>query len=88
MPSGFLRRRSASCGGLNHDGEDRGPALGCGECAVLVAALGPGDPEAIRRGADDAGDVDRDLLLAELGEGIVGAGVIVERRGAVVVVKS
>ena len=77
-----MRSRSASRGGLDHDGQDRGPALGRGELAVLVAALDPGDAEAVGRGADDAGDLDRDLRLAELGERIVGAGIVVERSGA------
>src|SRR6267378_5466058 len=56
--------------GLNHDGQNRGPSLGCGERAILVNALDPGDTETIRRGADDAGDLNRNLYLAEIGEGI------------------
>ena len=84
MPSGFLRSRSASRGGLDDDGEDGGPALGRGELPFSIAALDPGDAEAVGRGADDAGDLDGDLLLADLGEGIVGAGVVVERQRAAV----
>src|SRR5882762_3430758 len=68
--------------GLDHDGEDGGPAFGRGKLAVLVAALRPGDAEALRRGPDDARDLDRDLHLAKLGEGVVEARVVVERRCA------
>ena len=80
MPSGFLRRRSASRGVSIDDGEDRGPALGRGELAAVVAAFGPRDPKAFRRGANDAGDLDRDLRVSELGKGIVGSRIIVQRR--------
>src|SRR5229473_6257113 len=69
---------------LNHDGQNRGPSLGGGERAILVSALDPGDAKRIRRGADDAGDLDRDLHLAEIGKGIVGAGEIVERGGTAI----
>ena len=41
--------------------------------------LGPGDAEAVVRGAYDAGNLDCDLLAADTGERIIGAGVIVER---------
>src|SRR5712664_1681698 len=70
--------------GLNHDGQNRGPSLGCGERAILVCALDPGDAKRNRRGADDAGDLDRDLHLAEICEGIVGAGEIVEGYGTAI----
>src|SRR5712691_13242500 len=69
---------------LDHDGQNRGPSLGCGERAILVSALDPGDAETIRRSADHAGDLDRDLYLAEIGEGIVGAGEIVEGYGTAI----
>jgi hypothetical protein len=64
---------------LHRDGEDRGPALRRSELAVLVGALGPGHTEAVGRGADDAGDLDGDLALTDLGEGIVAARIIVQR---------
>ncbi len=83
-PSGFLRSRSASCGGLDGDSDDRGPPLGRRECIVLVAAFYPGDPERIRRGADYAGNIDGDLALADLRERIVGPGIIVQRQRAAV----
>src|SRR5689334_11291892 len=57
---------------LHGDGEDRGPAFGRSELAVFVGALGPGDAKTVGRGADDAGDLDGDLALADLGERIVG----------------
>ena len=74
--------------GLDDDGDNGGPALGRRESIVLVAALDPGDPERIRRGADHAGNIDGDLALADLGERIVGAGIIVERQRASSVTKS
>src|SRR5579885_2496531 len=69
---------------LHDDGEDGGPSLGRCELAVLVAPLGPGHAETVGRGPDDARDVDRDLLLADLGEGVVGARVVVQGRGAAI----
>src|SRR3546814_16855753 len=47
--------------------------------SVLIAALGPGDTEAVLRGANDARNIDRDLKLPDLGEGIVGPGIVIER---------
>src|SRR3546814_14428538 len=81
QPLGIARR-------LNGDGENGRPALRAGELTVLIAALGPGDAKAVGRGADHAGDVDRDLDPSDLGERIVGAGLVVARltaatRGAV-----
>ena len=52
------------------------------DSAILIAALDPGDAEARRRGADDRGHLDRDLLLADLGERVVGASIVVERERA------
>jgi hypothetical protein len=69
---------------LDDDSYDRGPALGGGEAAILIAALGPGDTEAIGRRAEHAGDVDRDLHLADLGKGVVRAGIVVERQRAAI----
>src|SRR6476620_4005729 len=69
---------------FNHDGQNGTPSLGGGEGAVLVSALDPGDAETIRRGADDTGDLDRDLHLAEIGKGIVDAGEIVEGGGTAI----
>ena len=77
-----MRRRSASRGGWMTMVRIAVHRSVSASAAVLVAALDPGDAERIGRGADDAGDIDGDLLLAELGEGIVGAGIIVQRRGA------
>jgi hypothetical protein len=64
MPSGFALSRSAF-GDLHDDRQDRGPARGLGELAIFVSALDPGDAEAVRGRADDAGDVDSDLLPAD-----------------------
>src|SRR3546814_12600181 len=47
--------------------------------SVLIAALGPGDAEAVLRGANDARNIDRDLNFADLGEGIVGPRIVIER---------
>ena len=69
---------------LNDDGENRGPAFGRSEAGVLVAPLGPGDAEGIGRGANDARNVDGDLDLPDLGERIIGAGVVVESVRALV----
>ena len=76
-PLGIARR-------LHHDGQDGGPALGSGQLAVHVASLAPGDAEGTGGGADDAGDIDRDLLLADPREGVRLAGVVVERQRAAI----
>src|SRR3546814_14550046 len=47
--------------------------------SVLIAALGPGDAEAVLRGANDARNIDRDLKFADLGDGIVGTRIVIER---------
>src|SRR3546814_4199024 len=47
--------------------------------SVLIAALGPGDAEAVLRGANDARNIDRDLKFADLREGIVGPRIVIER---------
>src|SRR3546814_6899676 len=49
-----------------------------------MAARGPGDAKAVGRGADHAGDVDRDLDPSDIGERIVGAGIVVERQRAAI----
>jgi hypothetical protein len=63
---------------LKDDGEDGAPALGRGERLIDVAALGPGDAEAIVGSPDDARNLDGDLDLADLGEGVAGAGIVIE----------
>jgi hypothetical protein len=63
--------------GFDDNGDDRGPALGRSELTAVISAFGPCDPKAIRRGANDAGDLDRDLRVTELGKGVVGAGVVI-----------
>src|ERR1700757_2547608 len=68
--------------GFDDDGDDCRPALGRSELTAVVSAFGPSDPKAIRRGAYDAGDLDRDLRVAELGKGVVGARIIIQSRGA------
>src|SRR5450755_81929 len=67
---------------VDHNGQDGGPALYRAQAAVLVRTLYPGNAERGRRSADNAGDLNGDLQPAQIGEGIVGAGVIVERGGA------
>src|SRR3546814_7489029 len=52
--------------------------------AVLVAPLGPGNAEAVRRRADHAGNVDGDLLPADLGERVVRARIVVQRHRAAI----
>ena len=63
---------------LKDDGEDSAPALGRGERLIDVATLGPGDAEAVVGGADDARNLDRDLDLADLGEGVAGPRIIIQ----------
>ena len=65
--------------GIEDNGEDGGPTFSRGQRAVLVATLDPGDAKGGVGGADHARDFDRDLNFTDLGEGVVGAGVIVER---------
>src|SRR5262245_39936534 len=65
--------------GIDHHREDGGPALGRGEARVLVAALDPAHTEAVVGGADHARDLDRNLDLADAGEGIALPGIVVER---------
>ena len=77
QPVGVMR-------GFDHDGEDRGPVLGRCEACILVAALDPGDAEAVTGGTDHTGNLDRNLDFADLVEGIVGPGVVVERDRALV----
>src|ERR1700682_1381065 len=69
---GFVR-------GVQHDGEDGGPALGGGEAGVFVVPLDPRDTKAVVGRPDHARYLDRDLDLADLGEGIIRSGVVVER---------
>src|SRR3546814_12964369 len=44
-----------------------------------MGGLGPGDAKAGLRGANDARNIDRDLKFADLGEGIVGPRIVIER---------
>src|SRR5262245_51552072 len=64
--------------GIEDDGQDGGPTLGRSQRAVLVSALDPGDAEGRVRSADHARNFDRNLDFTDLGEGVIGAGVIVE----------
>src|SRR6516162_6796098 len=66
--------------GIEDDGEDGCPTLGRSQRAVLVSALDPGDAEGGVRGADHARYFDRDLNFTDLGERVIGAGIIVEGR--------
>src|SRR6185437_16899177 len=68
--------------GFDDDGKDRGPALGRGQLSAVVTAFSPRNSKASWRGADNAGDLDRNLRIAEPGKGIVGSGIIVQRRSA------
>src|SRR5262249_34002624 len=70
--------------GVEDDGEDGGPTLGGSQRAVLIAPLDPGDAKGGVGGADHARDFDRYLNFTELGEGVVGAGIIVEGRRTLV----
>jgi type IV secretion system protein TrbE len=54
------------------------------DARILVAAFDPGDPEAVVGGSDHTRDVDRDLGFPDLGKRIAGAGIVVERDGALV----
>src|SRR6266436_2171980 len=77
-PSGFLRRRSASRGVSTTT--ERIAVQRSVELAAVVTAFSPCNPKAFRRGADDAGDFDSDLGIAQLGKGIVGTRVFVQCR--------
>src|SRR6202043_2941462 len=70
--------------GVQHDGEDGGPALGGGEAGVLVVPLDPGNAEAVVGRPDHARYLNRDLDLADLGEGVVRSGIVVKRNRALV----
>jgi hypothetical protein len=54
--------------------------IGRSQGGVLVSALDPGDAEGGVGGADHARNFDRNLNFTDLGEGVIGAGVIVEGR--------
>jgi hypothetical protein len=83
-PERVLTQAISISRGLDHDSKDGGPTLGGGKLAVVVAALDPGDPKALRRSADHTGYFHCDLQLAEFGNGIADAGVVVEGRGAAI----
>src|SRR3546814_14006442 len=63
------------------DGQYGRPARGLDQTGVLIAPLGPGDAKAVLRGPDHARYIDRDLDLADLGEGIIVSRMIVEQIG-------
>ena len=68
-----------------HDNADDGaPPLGRGKLTILVAAFDPGDTEAVGRSSDDTGYFDGDLDLPDFCEGIVVAGVVVQRGGTAI----
>src|SRR3546814_20577873 len=75
----MCRDRVGGARRLERDGDDCRPARALDQAAVLIAALGPGDTEAVLRGANDARNLDRDLKLPDPGEGIVGPGIALER---------
>src|SRR5690606_17326764 len=54
------------------------------KAAVAVAPFGPSDAKARRRGADYAGYVNTNLLLADQCEWIVGSCIVVERQRSLV----
>ena len=81
---GILAQAFGVVRGVEHNGEDRGPALGRREARVLVATLDPGDAKTVVRGPDHARNVDGDLDPSDLGERIVGAGIVIERDGTLV----
>lgn len=51
---------------------------------VFVAALDPGDAEACVRGANDTRDLDGNLRVADLREGIVHPGMVIQRDSAAI----
>ena len=53
-----------------HDRQDGGPVRRAGLAAALVGGLGPFDLERPVRRANDAGHLDRDRPLADIGERI------------------
>src|ERR1700674_4122928 len=70
--------------GVEYDCNDGGPSFGRGKAGVLVAPLDPGNTEAVVGRADHARDIDRDLDSPDLREGIIRAGIVVERDRALV----
>lgn len=66
----------------NDNGQHSRPVRRGGELAALVAALIPGDAEAVSRCPDDILHIDRNLLVGEVRERVVGARIIVERSRA------
>src|SRR3546814_12308542 len=56
---------------LHDDRQDRGPARGLGELAVLVASFDPGHAIVVRLRAQDAVNVACDLLVDYLGARVV-----------------
>ena len=69
---------------LHGNSEDGGPARRFGEAAVLITALGPGDAKAVGRRANYARHVHRDLHSPDIGERVVGTGIVVERQRAAI----
>jgi len=68
-PRGFSPETIGIPRRVDHDGKDCGPTLGRAQAAVLVNALDPGNAKRGWRGPNDAGDLDRNLQLAQIGKG-------------------
>ncbi len=88
MPSGFLRRRFGVARRLDDERQDRGPAFGLCELAVLEGPLDPGDAETVVGARMTLETSTETWVRPDLAEGIVGAGVVVERERAAIGVKS
>ena len=80
----ILAQAVSIAGSLDDNGKNCGPSFGRCELAVVVAAFGPRNSKTLRRGANDARDLNCNLRATELGKGIIRSGVIVERRGAAI----
>lgn len=64
--------------------QDGRPTLGRRQSAIDVAPLRPRHPKTAWGGANDTGDIDGHLHLADLAERIMGSGVVAERRRATI----
>src|SRR3546814_21078826 len=66
---------------LQFDRGHRGPTRRADKTAAFICLLGPIDPEAVVRRADDASDLDRHGAATDFGERIGGTGIFAEEQG-------